>query len=121
MRRPWILLLSLLLINCSDKADLPEGILQPQKMQEVFWDYIRADVYANEFIRNDSSRNAITENLRMQDKVFRLHKTTREQFYKSYTYYSNHRDLMNAVLDSMISKNERQKKKVDIKAIKPIN
>jgi hypothetical protein len=106
-----LIILLCLFGSCTSKNDLPRGILEPNKMRDVFWDYIRADVYATEYLKKDSSVNAVTENLKLQEKVFKLHKTTKEQFYKSYTYYSNHKELMGALMDSIISKNQQEKTK----------
>ncbi|MBC7933990.1 MAG: DUF4296 domain-containing protein [Rhizobacter sp.] len=74
----------------------------PEKMQAVYWDYLRADVYANEFIRRDSSKNTELENARLQLQVFKLHKITREEFYRSYEYYLEHRGMMKDMLDTML-------------------
>ena len=54
MRYLITVLLALFIFSCTRKNDLPPGILQPGKMQEVFWDYIRADVYTNNFMNHDS-------------------------------------------------------------------
>ena len=42
-----ILLLLPFVFACSNKNDLPEGILPPPKMQEVMWDMIRAGEFLN--------------------------------------------------------------------------
>ncbi len=105
-----IFLLSAGLMSCS-KSKVPNGILEPEKMQAVYWDYMRADIYANELIRNDSNRNANKENIQLQKEVFELHKVTKEEFYKSYDYYLNHSSLMKQMLDTMTV---RQQKKIDM-------
>lgn len=110
------LILPVLFFSCKSKDDLPRGILKPAKMQEVFWDYIRTDVYTTEYLKKDSNKNAVTENLKLQEQLFKLHRVTREEFYKSYTYYSNHKDLMTKMLDSLIARREREKPKP-----KPVN
>jgi Domain of unknown function (DUF4296) len=112
MRNFPLLFLAVLLFSCTGKNDIPKRILKPDKMQDVFWDYIRADIYATDYIKKDSSKNSSIENLRLQDKVFKLHHTSREAFYESYTWYSNHRALMKVMLDSMIARKEREKTRV---------
>lgn len=107
MKNVLLIFISAMLFSCRSKNDLPAGILKPQKMQEVFWDYIRADVYTTEYLKNDSNKNVVMENLKLQEKIFKLHHTTREDFYKSYTWYSNHKELMTRMLDSMIAVNKR--------------
>ncbi len=108
MRPVLVILVTIFLVCCKGKNDLPDGIMKPEKMQKVFWDYLRADVYTTDFISKDSTKNMILENLKLQEKIFALHKTTREEFYKSYTYYSNHKELMTKMLDSMIVKHQRK-------------
>ncbi len=98
------------LISCS-KSKVPKGIFAPEKMQAIYWDFIRADVYANEIVRNDTNRNAAKENMKLQKEIFVLHKITKDEFYKSYDYYLNHPTLMQDMLDTMTV---RQQKKIDI-------
>jgi hypothetical protein len=104
-------MIAFLLISCS-KSKVPSGILEPEKMQLVLWDYIRADVFANEFIRKDSSKNVELESARLQQQVFQLHKVTKEQFYKSYQYYLTHQLIMKEMMDTMVV---RQQRAVEIK------
>ena len=104
-------LLAVLLYFCSE-SKLPSGILEPEKMQAVYWDYISADVFSNEFIRKDSSKNAALENKKLQEQIFRLHKISKETFYKSYDYYLNHQLLMKDMLDTMLV---RQQKPIETK------
>ena len=60
-------LMLLLLLSCSHQQDeLPEGIIKPEKMQNVFWDYLRAEAYTNEYIKKDSSRSDTLVNLALQ-------------------------------------------------------
>lgn len=109
MRRVILLALIVVLAACS-KSKFPKGILEPEKMQAVYWDYMRADIFANEYVRNDSSKNPVLENAKLQLQVFQRHNISKEQFYKSYDYYLNHRDLMKDMIDTMLV---RQKQKIE--------
>ena len=111
MRYVVTFIFSVIFFSCKSKDDLPKGILKPGKMQDVFWDYIRSDVYTTEYLKKDSNKNAVSENLKLQEQLFKIHNVTREEFYRSYTYYSNHKDLMTKMLDSLIAKREREKPK----------
>ncbi len=106
MKYALITLFTLVLVSCS-KSKVPKGILKPEKMQAVFWDYIRADVYANEFVRRDTSKNAELENTRMQQQVFQLHKVTKKEFYDSYEYYLKHQELMKGMMDTMLVRQQK--------------
>ncbi len=112
MKNVLLIFISGIIFSCTGKNDMPSGILAPKKMQEVFWDYIRADVYSNEFIKNDSNKNVVLENIKLQEKIFKLHNTTREDFYRSYSWYLDHKELMTIVMDSMIKGKQREINKV---------
>lgn len=80
-------------------------------MQAVFWDYIRADIFTDEFIKKDSAKNSAVENARLQQQVFFKHKVSRETFYRSYDYYLKHQGLMKDLVDTMLV---RQQKKIPV-------
>lgn len=114
MKNLVLLAFSVLIFSCSAKDDVPKGILKRDKMQEVLWDIIRADVYTTAFIKHDSAGTEVIENLKLQAKIFKLHQVTKEDFYKSYTYYSNNKDKISLVLDSMIARHQNKSR------IKPV-
>lgn len=97
------------LFSCSEKKTLPKGILPPSKMESVFWDYLRADVYTKDFILPDTTRNDTLENLKLQKRIFAFYKISSDDFYKSYAYYTSHPALMNTLLDSMVARQSRKK------------
>ena len=107
MRTLIILLVAVIFFSCAGKKGFPKDVLKPETMQAVFWDYIRADVFASDIIKKDSTKIAAVENLKLQNRLFSMHHITRETFYKSYTYYTGHPDLMQTMLDSMIIKESR--------------
>ncbi|MFT3908604.1 MAG: DUF4296 domain-containing protein [Ferruginibacter sp.] len=109
MRKLFAAFILILFFSCGKKKTVPDGILEPRKMQSVFWDYIRADAYSRDFIKKDSTKNDTTENIKLQNRIFGFYKISRDDFYKSYDYYTVHPDLMNALMDSMIAKQNRFK------------
>ncbi|HKO82508.1 MAG TPA: hypothetical protein VJU78_18995, partial [Chitinophagaceae bacterium] len=46
----FILLIFPFALACSDKSEIPKGILSRKKMQEVMWDIIRAEEFLNGFV-----------------------------------------------------------------------
>jgi len=98
-------------VSCNNKDEIPSGILKPNQMQAVLWDVIKADAFTTEFIKRDSSKNALDENLKLQQQIFAIHKTSKEIFYKSYDYYKANAARFKNILDSMIAQNERNKNK----------
>ena len=96
-----IILISLLFIACTP-AKAPTDILPPDKMKVVFFDLVRADEFANNFIANDTSKNLQVERAKLYQKVFVLHKTTKDEFYKSYKYYQQNPDKHKQLFDSLL-------------------
>lgn len=105
------LLMLVLVVSCAGKDDVPEGILKPAKMQELFWDFTRAEVYSSYFAKRDSLRSEAIENLQLQEKIFKRHQVTKDDFYRSYIYYSNHKDLMTKMIDSILARQKRESTK----------
>jgi hypothetical protein len=110
MMRIIIMLAGLALISsCGSKNQLPAGILKPEKMEAVLWDVIKADVFTTEFIKKDSAKNTTTENLKLQQQIFAIHKISKTDFYKSYDYYKLNTVAFKKILDSMIVRAERNR------------
>jgi hypothetical protein len=107
----WLYLF-VLLFSCSNKQ-APEGkMLSSDKMQAVMWDILQADAYTEFYLKKDSSKNSFLQNAALQKKIFSLHKVNKEDFYKSYDYYSSRSSDMRILLDSISAKAERQRNKM---------
>ena len=110
MMRIIVLLAGMVLINsCSSKNKVPADILNPDKMQAVLWDVIKADVFTAEFIKKDSSKNAGAENLKLQQQIFSIHKISKADFYRSYDYYKANTEIFKKVMDSMVVRAEKDR------------
>src|SRR5580765_3099757 len=97
--------LLLFIFACSSKHDIPSGILPRPKMQAILLDMLRADEFVLNFERKDTARSVTDKSTLLYEEVFRIHQTTKSQFEKSITFYSQHPDLFKIILDSM----EKQK------------
>jgi len=95
-------LFGITLLSCGNGK--PKNLLEPEKMETVLWDVIRADTYVARYTGTDSSKNIKEEQARYQQKVFTLHKVSKEDFYDSYDYYLAHPGQATVMLDSIISK-----------------
>jgi Domain of unknown function (DUF4296) len=102
-------LLVILFLSCNNKNTVIEDVLPPQKMQAVFTDIVKADVFVSDFIKKDSAKNDTIESAILQQKIFALHKVSKKQFYDSYNYYINHRTVFKTMLDSMIVISNRER------------
>jgi 2-succinyl-5-enolpyruvyl-6-hydroxy-3-cyclohexene-1-carboxylate synthase len=91
-------------------------------MEKIIWELTEADVFTQDFISKDSSKNLEKENLKLQLKIFAKNKTDRKTFYKSYDYYLKHEELLKPLLDTIIVRNGRIRESMRLrKIIKPIN
>jgi len=65
------------------------------------WDLLRADQYVAGSALKDSATKKKNESLKLYEEIFHLHHITRNQFKKSYDYYSSRPDLFQPILDSL--------------------
>ncbi len=108
MRILFALTLLFFLLSCSKKRVVPKGILEPKKMELVFWDYIRAEVYTRDFIKRDGINDTL-QNAMLQKKIFAYYHVSKDEFYDSYEYYTRHPELMTALTDSILARQNRLK------------
>ncbi|MBL0357053.1 MAG: DUF4296 domain-containing protein [Chitinophagaceae bacterium] len=102
------LCMTVVFFSCADK----EGkgtVLSTAKMQDVMWDMLMADAYTEKYLKTDSSKKELKQNAALQQKIFEFHKINREDFYKSYNYYSSRPDVMRIMLDTIGAKAERER------------
>lgn len=112
-----ILLILPFVFACSNKNDLPDGILPRSKMQEVMWDMIRAGEFLNGFVfSRDSSIDKPAVSQKWYNKIYQVHKISKTVFDKSYAHYQDHPLLMKSLLDSLSKKQVPFKHPVQISA-----
>lgn len=112
------LIFSLLLVlnSCSDKEKIPEEIIPPTKMEKVMWDMVQADRFAATFIIRDSAKvNVTDETFKMYDKVFQVHKISKDEFVKSFKFYLDRPDISKKMFDSLVSYGQKKKPEVYIR------
>jgi hypothetical protein len=101
MIRICIIILCILL-SCTQKKKVPEGILSPDKMGKLLFDIMRADELLIQKKADSVARDSFSQS-NLYQAVFKLHKTNKEEFKKSFVFYENRPDLMKIILDSMHS------------------
>lgn len=99
--RLCIFIFTAFIFSCS-KNKMPHGIIKPEKMQAVYWDFLKADIFTSDFASKDSSKNLKKENAVLQLNIFKNHGVSKEEFYKSYQYYLNHPGIMKDMIDTML-------------------
>ncbi len=100
-----VIVVLIILASCSGKNKLPAGIMAKEKMEVVMWDIMQADVFLSDFVLNkDTSLKKFEEHLKLYEKVFQIHKTDKEEFSRSLSYYRSNPIAMKEVLDSLNTK-----------------
>jgi Domain of unknown function (DUF4296) len=112
IRYTFILLIPIFFIACKNKNGMSGGVIKPEKMQAIMWDFFQADVYTQQYIKRDSLKDPIFENAQLQQKIFFLHGVNKDDFYNSYRYYADTPDQMKAILDSINARSERKRSKM---------
>ena len=98
-------LVVLLFISCSGK--IPSDVLKPDKMQQVFWDYMQVENYVKTYIAQDSAKSPADSSAVLLQRVYKKHNITRDEFNKSLKFYAENEDFMQRLLDTMSVKNQQ--------------
>lgn len=104
--RNFILCAFLVSFLFSCKESIPDGIISQEKMTLVLWDYMEADVYSFEQLK-DSLHDDSVVNASIQTNIFKKYKVTKEAFENSYNYYSKNTKLFKEIVDSILIRKQR--------------
>ncbi len=108
MQNTFLFVTCCLLLSCSGKNDTPQGIIKPKEMSGIMWDVLRAQNFAAEIARKDSSINVAAQTKVLTQKVFEIHKINASLFDKSYNWYTSHPDMLETIFDSLYTQKERE-------------
>ncbi len=108
MKSLKILLLGFCILSC--KSSVTKDVLPPKKMQAVLWDVMQADEMSEYYSAKDSAFRSLPKHVDYYQKIFSIHKITKDDFTKSLSYYENHPAAFKTILDSLQSFAERQQK-----------
>lgn len=97
MNRLKLLILSLFLLTACANEEIPEGVLDQQKMVNVLTDMTVIDGYMSTLMYTDTLR---TSGKNYYATVYKNHNISKAAFDKSLKYYS----MQPALLDSMYTK-----------------
>ncbi len=98
----FIVFAVMMLTACNRKNKVPSGVLPPDRMEEVMWDMMRADILVTNYMMPKDPllvRDSAVKKL--YDSIYVIHNITEEKFNKSFLYYKDHPELLKAVLDSI--------------------
>ncbi|HKH62502.1 MAG TPA: DUF4296 domain-containing protein [Flavitalea sp.] len=105
-----ITMMTIFLSGCTNTTKVPNDILSKKKMEVILWDMIQADRFNALFqLKDSASKNIELEKFKLYEQVFAIHKTSKDDFIKSYKYYLSRPDMAKVMFDSMTAKAERLK------------
>jgi len=108
MRNLLILIVAACILSC--KSSVPKDVLTPKKMQAVLWDVMQADEMTEYYSSKDSSFRGLPKHVEYYQKVFAIHKISKQDFARSLNYYENHPADLKIILDSLQKFSERLQK-----------
>ena len=108
MTRKFICLLFISIIGFSCGKS-HNSVLSIDEMKPIIWDMLNADNWYMQTSIMDTSFQNKRKNIIFYDKIFKQYDITKEQFYKSYSYYELHPVKMKILLDSVESYGTRAK------------
>lgn len=101
-----ILPILLFLTACSN--DLPKNVLPPEKMEKILWDVALGGEYANGYVLTKNYQlNRAALNNKLLEKIYKVHRITKEQFDKSLEYYKSKPKQLIVILDSIAEQKTR--------------
>ena len=102
MRIGLIIFFSFIFLGgCKNKNKIPHGIIPENKMEMMIWDLIRADEFITSLEINPDSINKKTESIKLYEQIFRIYHSSREEFQKSWSFYTTHPALLKVMMDSL--------------------
>lgn len=101
----WLLVL-LLTLACNQRST-PENLLSRDKMEDVLWDMMRADLFINNYmVIKDANLNKQQQGIEFYTQILKLHHVSQEQFRTSFEYYRSRPDEIKILMDSLSHRND---------------
>lgn len=79
----------------------PKDIIPKKEMSDLMAELAIAEEYARSKVNKDSSLNEKDETIKLYTQVLELHKTSRQEFLKSFDYYLSKPEIARAMFDSL--------------------
>ena len=97
----WLIIL-VFSFSCNSKPAAPANLLTRDKMEDVLWDLMRADLFINNYmVIKDPNLDKKKEGVELYTKILKLHNVSQEQFNSSIAYYRSQPEEMKVLLDSI--------------------
>ena len=107
-----ILILLIFAFSCGRKDKVPEGVLEPAKMEKVMTDLLMSESFAESYLLIDTSKKRDEWFTGELNKVLALQDVTQDQVRKSLDFYKTRPDLFKVIIDSINARAQRNRDKV---------
>ncbi len=87
----------LFLFACKSK----KKVIEIPKMKLIMWDMVTADALVQQQFALDSIIDSTKKNVGYYNKIFALNNVSKEEYFDSYNYYTQHPNEMKILLDSL--------------------
>ena len=115
MRKFLFLSLIIVIVACGKNGS---SVLPLNDMKVIMWDMFNADSWYTQTAMRDTTGKLSKQNVVWYQQIFLQHNITKEQFYKSYSYYESHPDKMKLLIDSVEAYGTRTKMGLDYIQVK---
>lgn len=120
MRKGLLLFLILFAVSCSNGPDVPAKLLSRDKMEDVLWDMMRADLFINNYmVIKDTALDKKKQGVELYSQILKIHKINEEQFKESYRYYRSQPMELKDLMDSLSHRNDTLQLRKPSKLILP--
>jgi hypothetical protein len=105
----WISFIGLFaFIACKGPSSLPSNVLDYNDMKSILWDMAQVDEFVG-FNIHGVPQKLKSESISLYQKVFILHKVSKDEFVKSYAFYRSHPVQEKILMDSLYQFSTRQR------------
>lgn len=111
MRLTGLIIMLVMTLSCGG-AKVPEGVLPPEKMEEVLTDVLLAESFAESYLIADTTRKLKQYYAQELDRVIAVHKVTQKQLLASIDYYKTQPDKFKVIIDSVNNRAIREKDRI---------
>ncbi|WP_315817577.1 DUF4296 domain-containing protein [Paraflavitalea speifideaquila] len=103
--------LVILFVACTNKNKIPKDVVPQEQMEKVMWDMIQADRFSSQFLERDSAarKNIKIETLQLYERVFQIHKITKDEFVHSFEFYLSRPDINRVLFDTLAARANRRR------------
>ncbi|HOZ70756.1 MAG TPA: DUF4296 domain-containing protein [Chitinophagaceae bacterium] len=102
MRKCLLLFIIFFAVACNSKTDAPAKLLSRDKMEDILWDLMRADLFINNYMLiKDTALDKKKQGIELYSQILKLHKVSQEQFRESFIYYRSQPEELKVLMDSL--------------------